>query len=285
MNYNKILVRSALISLMTVLPYQSFADPMNSNDVSINDSKEGFYISAKYSPSIPYIRKFSAVETPIEGAISPTKKVLGLNKGGSIANSHDFSKIDPSLDFHNNLISGFSGSIGYAMDGPRIEIEATYQKFHPKNPDNNDTDSSDHYKYYGLFREGTPQEEEHRYVVLKNEGLTFMSLTVNACYDIVAEGIPFIPYACVGIGSDLIDIFNDKNLKFAYQGKVGISYPITSEVSAFIGGYYHGIIGNKFNKLPVKTPVTLDTAPQTTSASVELDTGFFGGEIGVSFSF
>ena len=283
MNYNKILVRSALISLMAVLPYQSFADPMNSSDISINDTKEGFYISAKYSPTMPYFRKFSVAETPIDGTTSPTKKVFGLKKGGAIATHSDFDKENPSFEFHNNFMTGFSGSIGYAMDGPRIEIEATYQKFNPKNSNNNDTDSGDHYKYYGLFRDTTVQK--NKYVVLKNEGITFMSLMVNACYDIVAEGIPFTPYACAGIGSDIIEIFNDKNLKFAYQGKVGISYPITSEVSAFIGAYYHGVIGNKFDRIPVKAPVTLDTAPQSNSASVDLDTGFFGGEVGVRFTF
>ncbi|MGN7618840.1 MAG: P44/Msp2 family outer membrane protein [Ehrlichia sp.] len=289
MNYDKILVRSALISLMAVLPYQSFADTMNSNDVGMDDAKEGFYISAKYSPSIPYFRNFSAVETPIDGTISPTKSVRGLEKGGSIGIADDFSKADLSLDFHNNLMSGFSGSIGYVMNGPRIEVEAMYQKFNPKNPDNNDNDSGDYYKYYGLFREAGVTDSNGndvgQYVVLKNEGLTFMSLMVNACYDIAAEGVPFTPYACAGIGSDIIDLFNDKSLKFAYQGKIGISYPITSEVSAFVSGYYHGVIGNKFYRIPVRTPATLYTAPQTTSASVDLDTGFLGGEIGIRFTF
>ena len=283
MKYNKILVRSALISLMAILPYQSFADSMNSSNVGMNDSKEGFYISAKYSPSIPYFRKFSAAETPIDGTTPLTKKVFGLKKGGDIKTHSDFDNKNPSLDFHNNLIAGFSGSVGYAMDGPRIELEATYQKFNPKNPDSNDSDNSEHYKYYALSR--TDDMQNQKYVVLKNEGIILMSLMANACYDVVAEGVPFVPYACAGIGADLIDIFSDKNLKFAYQGKIGLSYPISSEVSAFIGGYYHGVIGSKFNKIPVRTPVTLDEAPQTTSASVDLDSGFFGGEIGVRFTF
>ncbi|WP_237422674.1 P44/Msp2 family outer membrane protein [Ehrlichia canis] len=71
MNYKKILVRSALISLMSILPYQSFADPVGSRT---NDNKEGFYISAKYNPSISHFRKFSAEETPINGTNSLTKK-------------------------------------------------------------------------------------------------------------------------------------------------------------------------------------------------------------------
>ena len=37
------------------------------------------------------------------------------------------------------------------MDGPRLEIEAAYQKFNPKNP-TNETDTSDYYKYYALSR-------------------------------------------------------------------------------------------------------------------------------------
>ena len=283
MNYNKILVRSALISLMAILPYQSFADAMNSGDIGINDTKEGFYISAKYTPTMPHFRKFAAAETPVHGSTSPTKKVFGLRKGGSIATYTDFTKADPSFEFHNNFMTGFAGSVGYAMDGPRIEVEAAYQKFNPKNPDNNDANGGDYYQYYGLFRDATIKDK--KFVVLKNEGLTFMSLAVNACYDIVAEGVPFMPYACAGVGADIIEIFKDKNLKFAYQGKVGISYPITSEVSAFIGAYYHGVIGNRFNRIPVKAPVILDTAPTANTASVDLDAGFFGGEVGVRFTF
>ncbi|AHX03225.1 surface antigen family protein [Ehrlichia chaffeensis str. Heartland] len=283
MNYKKIFVRSALISLMSILPYQSFADPVTSNDTGINDSKEGFYISVKYNPSISHFRKFSAEETPINGTTALTKKVFGLKKDGDIAQHGNFDRTDPALEFQNNLISGFSGSIGYAMDGPRIELEAAYQKFDAKNPDNNDTNSGDYYKYFGLSREDAIADK--KYVVLKNEGITFMSLMVNTCYDITAEGVPFIPYACAGIGADLINVFKDLNLKFSYQGKIGISYPITPEVSAFIGGYYHGVIGNNFNKIPVITPVVLEGAPQTTSALVTIDTGYFGGEVGIRFTF
>ncbi|AHX05015.1 P44/Msp2 family outer membrane protein [Ehrlichia japonica] len=283
MNYKKIFVGSALISLMSILPYQSFADPVTSNDTGINDSKEGFYISVKYNPSISHFRKFSAQETPINGTTSLTKKVIGLKKNGIIITHSDFTTTDPAFEFHNNLISGFSGSIGYAMDGPRIELETAYQQFNAKNPDSNDSDSSDYYKYFGLSREDAIADL--KYVVLKNESITFMSLMINTCYDITAEGVPFIPYACAGIGADLISIFKDFNLKFAYQGKIGVSYPITPEVSAFIGGYYHGVIGNQFNKIPVITPVVLSEAPQVTSASVTLDTGYFGGEVGVRFTF
>ncbi|QGR02937.1 P44/Msp2 family outer membrane protein [Ehrlichia ruminantium] len=282
MNYKKILVRSALISLMSFLPYQSFADPVNSSNMGNENSKEGFYISAKYNPSIPHFRKFSAEETPIYGTESPTKKVFGLKKDGSIKTFGDFTRTDVSFDAQNNFISGFSGSIGYIMDGPRVEIEAAYQKFNPKNP-NNETDTSDYYKYDALSRADVMTDK--KYVVLKNDGIAFSSLMFNACYDITAEGVPFIPYACAGIGADLISIFDDINLKFAYQGKIGISYPITPEISAFIGGYYHGLIGNKFNKIPVKLPVTLTDAPQSTSASVTLDAGYFGGELGVRFTF
>ncbi|CEI84952.1 Major outer membrane protein [Ehrlichia minasensis] len=280
MNYKKILVRSALISLMSILPYQSFADPVA---LRTNDNKEGFYISARYNPSISHFRKFSAEETPINGTNSLTKKVFGLKKDGDITKKEDFTRAAPGIDFQNNLISGFSGSIGYSMDGPRIELEAAYQQFNPKNTDNNDNDNGEYYKYFALSRKDTMTEKE--YVVLKNEGITFMSLMVNTCYDITAEGVPFVPYACAGIGADLITIFKDLNLKFAYQGKIGISYPITPEVSAFIGGYYHGVIGNKFEKIPVITPVVLQDAPQTTSASVTLDAGYFGGEIGMRFTF
>ncbi|KYW93863.1 P44/Msp2 family outer membrane protein [Ehrlichia ruminantium] len=282
MNYKKILVRSALISLMSFLPYQSFAEPVSSNNIGNENAKEGFYISAKYNPSIPHFRKFSAEETPVYGKDSPTKKVFGLKKEGSITKYSDFTRTDISFEGQNNFISGFSGSIGYIMDGPRVEIEAAYQKFNPKNPAN-ETDTSDYYKHYGLSRAEAMADK--KYVVLTNNGVTFSSLMFNACYDITAEGVPFIPYACAGIGADLISIFDDINLKFAYQGKIGISYPITPEISAFIGGYYHGVIGNKYNKVPVKLPVTLTDAPQSTSASVTLDAGYFGGELGVRFTF
>ena len=66
---------------MSFLPYQSFADPVSSGNMGNENPKEGFYISAKYNPSIPLFRKFSAEETPVYGKESPTKKVFGLKKG------------------------------------------------------------------------------------------------------------------------------------------------------------------------------------------------------------
>ncbi|MGN7618834.1 MAG: P44/Msp2 family outer membrane protein [Ehrlichia sp.] len=86
-------------------------------------------------------------------------------------------------------------------------------------------------------------------------------------------------------GKILSNFFDALHVKFAYQGKLGISYELSSRISVFADGYYHKVIGDQFKNLNVNHVVELDTFPKATSAVATLNIGYFGGELGVRFVF
>ena len=94
------------------------------------------------------------------------------------------------------------------------------------------------------------------------------------------------PYICIGIGGDFTEFFDQLHVKLAYQGKIGISYPIYNKINLFANGYYHIVIGNKFKNLNVLLyTAELENVPRVTSAVAMLNVSYFGGEIGVRLTF
>ncbi|WDM85425.1 P44/Msp2 family outer membrane protein [Ehrlichia sp. JZT12] len=277
MNCKKVFITSTLISLICFLPGVSFSDVIQDNNITGN-----FYISGKYMPTASHFGHFSAKEEKHD-----TKKVFGLKKewdGADIDKSkiqEQFTIPNYSFKYENNPFLGFAGAMGYSMEGPRIELEISYETFDVKNQDN--SYKSDGHMYYLLSREDAVRNGQDKYVFLKNEGLTDLSIMLNACYDIMIDSIPFSPYICAGIGTDLVSMFDSTNPKIAYQGKLGISYAISPEVSIFFGGHLHKVIGSEFKDILTKAPAgsTIDNQ----YAIVTLSIYHFGVEIGGRISF
>ncbi|SBO33277.1 Major surface antigen 4 precursor [Anaplasma phagocytophilum] len=68
---------------------------------------------------------------------------------------------------------------------------------------------------------------------------------VNACYDLLTEGLGVVPYACVGLGGNFVGVVDgDITPKLAYRLKAGLSYQLSPEISAFAGGFYHRVVGD-----------------------------------------
>ena len=125
----------ALTTCLFLLSNVSFSE-------SITISKpSGLYISGKYKPSVSVFSNFSVKETNVV-----TKNLIGLKKDTdsisiSDLNSHSSGIGNPSNfnipykpEFQDNFVS-FSGAVGFLYaEGPRIEIEASYQEFDVKNP-------------------------------------------------------------------------------------------------------------------------------------------------------
>ncbi|ABD45057.1 major outer membrane protein OMP-1F [Ehrlichia chaffeensis str. Arkansas] len=280
MNCKKFFITTTLVSLMSFLPGISFSDAVQNDNVGGN-----FYISGKYVPSVSHFGVFSAKQER-----NTTTGVFGLKQdwdGSTISKNspeNTFNVPNYSFKYENNPFLGFAGAVGYLMNGPRIELEMSYETFDVKNQGNNY--KNDAHKYYALTHNsgGKLSNAGDKFVFLKNEGLLDISLMLNACYDVISEGIPFSPYICAGVGTDLISMFEAINPKISYQGKLGLSYSISPEASVFVGGHFHKVIGNEFRDIPAMIPST-STLTGNHFTIVTLSVCHFGVELGGRFNF
>ncbi|AHX03228.1 surface antigen family protein [Ehrlichia chaffeensis str. Heartland] len=295
MNHKSMLftIGTALISLLS-LPNASFSGITNNNT-----NKLGVYVSGQYKPSVSVFSNFSVKETnfatqqlvalkkDIDSVEISTNADNGINKPGNFT-------IPYIPKFQDNAAS-FSGAFGFFYDkGLRVEMEGSYEEFDVKNPGGY-TKVRDAYRYFALAREmefnqTSPKSKESStqptgiyHTVMRNDGVVISSAMINGCYNFTLGSLSISPYMCIGIGIDAIQFFNALHIKFAHQSKLGITYPLSSNVHLFADGYYHKVIGNKFKNLSVQHVYELQDAPRVTSAIATLDIGYFGGEIGVSF--
>ncbi|WDM85433.1 P44/Msp2 family outer membrane protein [Ehrlichia sp. JZT12] len=279
---------AVLVSLLPFFPIESFSVSINNNIE--NKNVIGLYIAGQYRPGISHFSDFGVKETNVV-----TKKLVRVKKSASgniptILKDHSNFEEPYIAKFQNNLVS-FSGTIGYSYtEGPRFEIEGSYEKFDAKDP--KDCQVTDAFRYFALARTTTTNSdsssstpEDLNYTVMRNNGLSVTSIMINGCYDFAFDNLAVSPYVCLGIGEDFIEFFDVLHIKFAYQGKLGVSYEFSSRINVFADGYYHKVISNQFKNLNVNHVVDLKTFPKATSAVAILNVGYFGGEIGVRFIF
>ncbi|AHX05143.1 surface antigen family protein [Ehrlichia chaffeensis str. Liberty] len=291
--------KNQFITISTTLVCLLSLSNVSLSNTANNSTKKqfGLYVSGQYKPSVSVFNNFSVKETNF-----PTKYLAALKKdinsvefeGDGISYPPNFN-IPYTVVFQDN-ISNFNGAIGYTfVEGPRIEIEGSYEEFDVKNPGRY-TKIQDAYRYFALIRNPTSTTSQdsassdsnsHKvyYTVMKNEGLSIISIMVNGCYDFSSDNLSILPYVCGGIGVNAIEFFDALHVKFACQGKLGITYPLSSNVSLLAGGYYHQVMGNQFKNLNVQHVAELNDAPKVTSAVATLNVGYFGGEIGARLTF
>nr|AAF73411.1 P28-3 [Ehrlichia chaffeensis] len=260
-----------------------------------NNNIDGSYVTIKYQLTTPHFKNFYIKETDFD-----TQEPIGLakitanTKFDTLKENFSFSPLhqtDSYKSYQNDLL-GIGLSVGLFVKSFRIEFEGAYKNFNTKRLAR--YKSKDGYKYFAI-----PRKSEHGfldntfgYTVAKNNGISIISNIINLCSETKYKS--FTPYICIGVGGDFIEIFDVMRIKFAYQGKVGVSYPITSKLILSINGQYHKVIGNKFELLPVYQPVELKRLvtnktskdiDQDVTASLTLNLEHFSSEIGLSFIF
>ena len=287
---NKFITGTALICLL-LLPNISLSESINSN---VN--RFGLYISGQYKPSVSVFSNFSVKETTVS-----TKQLVALKKDvDSVEINKDATKgiskpenfTIPYIPKFQDNIANFNGAVGFFYSkGLRIELEGSYEEFDVKDPGGY-TKVKDAYRYIALARETENSKIQPKnkstgiyHIVLRNDGLSISSVMINGCYDFTLGSLPISPYMCIGMGVDAIQFFDALHIKFAHQSKVGITYPLSSNVSLFADGYYHKVVDNKFKNLNVQHVYELNDSPKTTSAVATLNIGYFGGEVGARFIF
>ncbi|KJV63485.1 MULTISPECIES: P44/Msp2 family outer membrane protein [Ehrlichia] len=293
---NKFIVAGTALMYLLLSPNISFSENINSNT-----NKLGLYVSGQYKPSVSVFSNFSVKETNV-----PTKQLVALKKDiDSVEVSQNnadkgLSKPDnftiPYMPKFQDNVANFSGAVGFFYSkGLRIELEGSYEEFDVKDPGDYTT-VKDAYRYFALAREteGTTIHPKNKnssdpngiyHVVMRNDGLSISSAMINGCYDFTLGSLPISPYMCIGMGVDAIQFFDALHIKFAHQGKVGITYSLSPNVSLFADGYYHKVVDNKFKNLNVQHVYKLNDAPKVTSAVATLNIEYFGGGIGARFIF
>ena len=276
MDYKVVKITVAVLGL--ILPFHAAISFCMSNTLN-ETSPISFGVS--YKLSSPFFNNFSIEETRFLRNIS-TKKVVGLKRDllksadRVIMSSRRFDLSEDYIPEYKPSIFGLSFLAGYSFDNFRIELESFYEKFDVEDTKGHVVD--DNYRYFALLRDNYGGVSD--YVTLRNDGIEFYSVMLNGCYNFVMDNTNVIPFSCLGIGGDIINIFNAIRIKPSFQAKVGINYLLSENVSLFIDGYYHGVVGNQYNNLPVQYPVYL-FAPAITSAVANLDINYFGGEFGI----
>nr|ABO36257.1 Omp-1-17 [Ehrlichia ewingii] len=270
MNYKKFVLSVALSTLFSFLPDSSFSD------VVVSEEKRGFYVGTQYRVGVPNFSNFSAAET-IPGL---TKKIFALSYDATdITKETSFKQAyDPT---YASSFNSFSGVMGCYFNSMRIEFEGSYSHFESERQFYRE--GSNNYKFFALSREETITSK--KFVVLENNGVIDRSLNVNFCYDITRGDVPLAPYVCAGVGADYIKFLGISLPKFSYQVKFGVNYPVKSNIMLFGGGYYHKVVGSKYERVEIAYHPSIEEAPKITSASANLNTDHFGCEVGIRFAF
>ncbi|AHC39603.1 P44/Msp2 family outer membrane protein [Ehrlichia muris] len=266
-----------------------------------NNNIDGSYITIKYQPTVSHFKNFHIKETDFDSA-----EPVGLNKYvtntgfSALSNNFNFSmphQTDSYKSYKNDLL-GLGLSIGLLVRNFRVEFEGSYKSFDTKRlayyqaKEGHTYFAIPRHLLYGFMplKETTSSSYSQGYLIAKSNGISIISNIINLCRETKYKS--FTPYICLGVGGDFIEIFDTMRIKFAYQGKVGISYPITSKLVLSINGQYHKIIGDKFKLLPVFLPVSLKSSTGNTNeeqlnatALLTLNLEHFSSEIGLSFVF
>ncbi|UTO55775.1 P44/Msp2 family outer membrane protein [Neoehrlichia mikurensis] len=251
MNYMKLFIKFSIAVLL--LPSLSM-----SAIIKKAQNNSGLYISANYNPSLHQFLNFKITE-------SYRRLITAIYKRGekpvSFNNMPNFRKY--------NLFAP-TASIGYAKNnGLRTEFEVGYEKFNIK-------DKAD--KFITLLRSSYVKFSES--VVVEIDAITTISLMANLCYDLHISKIT--PYACAGIGSNLVHITQNYIVpKLSYQIKAGINYPIAPKVSIFVGSFYHSVLDNKYTNIPISTPKFSQLSFNVNNSIANFNLTYFGGEIGI----
>nr|ABO36252.1 Omp-1-12 [Ehrlichia ewingii] len=296
-NKNRFTAIGVALTCLLLLPNVSFSE------TTIINQPSGLYISGQYKPSVSVFSDFSVKEANVatKHLIALKKSVDSINAEKATPHNQGLGKPDNfnipyKVEFEDNAVS-FSGVIGYSFpEGPRIEIETSYEEFDVKNPGGYTL--NDAFRYFALAREIESDQNKFQpknansnssnkiyHTVMRNDGISVLSNMINICYDFSLDNLPVLPYICGGTGVDTIEFFDSLHIKLAGQAKIGITYPLSSNINLFAGGYYHKVIGNRFKNLKVQHIAELNDAPKVTSAVATLNISYFGGEIGARFIF
>lgn len=125
--------------------------------------------------------------------------------------------------------------------------------------------------------------------VVEIRAITATSIMVNACYDLQFNRSFIIPFFCAGVGTNFVGIVEGHTTsRVAYKIEAGLSYSVTSRITAFFGGFYSRILGgNGYYDLPTQR-MQDDISPDGRSnsyAKASFKMAYMGAEAGIRLVF
>ncbi|MFP3036253.1 MAG: P44/Msp2 family outer membrane protein [Wolbachia sp.] len=228
---------------------------------ALADNLDGFYIKASY------FNAFLNTIGPLEG-----KEDVGNNKTEGVFSFNKNKRIRAGCN--PKYIPGLAGSIavGYILENVKIEFESLYSQTNLYSEDYSNKDKA---KYVELRRNectstGTECNSPWRSgkvdvdikntcenigasvkfraaFKMSNEGFDNSARLVNVYYNFGGESLT--PYVSIGGGVTKVRFLGRTRYAFAYQTKLGINYQLATQVQAFAGLRYLGILGDQFEKI------------------------------------
>ncbi|SBO13970.1 Major surface antigen 4 precursor [Anaplasma phagocytophilum] len=125
--------------------------------------------------------------------------------------------------------------------------------------------------------------------VIEIKSISTTSFIVSVCSDITLEDFVAVPYACLGLGGNIIEVVEGQStFKPAYKLKVGLSYQLLQNVNAFADIFYHRVLGNReYSDLPIRHLIR-DRSPAGRSknaATANFSMKYTGAELGIQLRF
>ncbi|WP_006011289.1 P44/Msp2 family outer membrane protein [Ehrlichia chaffeensis] len=269
-----------VLSLVTLFACNVFASPIPI-DFSNESETAGFYASGHYNIQFP---RFSPISVKYK-TDENTEKELTLFTLKESTDTPTFKQKSEFNDkkgyspIYNRNYTGFSGAIGYSGGGLRVELEGAFTRF--------DVDKQkykkDNYRYFALCKKDSIDNNNGNHVVMKNEGFRVISLTFNACYDMIVSNSSLVPSACIGIGQGITNFLGGTNIHTLFKAKLGLGFLISPKTVIFANGYYVKTKDNSFTNLSVQYPVELKEAPKHIDPIACFNADNYGGEVGLRF--
>ncbi|QLK52786.1 P44/Msp2 family outer membrane protein [Ehrlichia ruminantium] len=294
------------LSLVTlVMAHNAFSSPLPV-DFSNESEMVGFYTSGQYSIEVP---KFSAISAKYKHEKQDKELTLfSLKEENTELKLNDKDQFRKGYNpVYNRNYTGFSGAIGYSGGGLRIELEGAFTKF---DVDKQKYKFQDNYRYFALSKdeeisgqpdkptptppEPAPQPQPqpqpspktttgYNYVTAKNEGLSIISLTLNACYDVIIGNSQLIPSVCIGIGQGITNFLGVINIKTIYKAKVGVGFLLSPKTIIFVNGYYVKVPNDSFKNVSIQYQHELEKDPKHIEPIIFFNSDYYGGEVGLRF--
>lgn len=264
--------------MLLLVPCCCFSGSLDVSD-SLNSRLKPVFLGISYKLSAPLFSSFSIGETYRINGVK-TDRVVGLKSDilldadKAMKDFNNFNFSEEYVPKYDNNIFGLSFIFGYSFRNLRVELEGSYKKFDVIDTRNHLVDNN--YRHIALVRSNPPTLYD--YFVLKNDGVEFYSTILNICYDFAVD-TNIVPFSCVGIGEDIIKIFDSIRFKPSFNSKLGINYLMSQDMLLFFDVYYHRVVGNEYNNIPVQY-VSLPN-PLNISTAAKLDMEYFGAEIGI----
>ncbi|WP_395463646.1 P44/Msp2 family outer membrane protein [Wolbachia endosymbiont of Cantharis cryptica] len=297
-----------------------------SNDIKINNL-ENFYVKANYFGAL-----FNAIG-PLKG-----KEDAGTDKDGVFSISKE-ERIEAGYNPKYVPGFASSAAVGYLLENMRVEFEGLYSQTDLYDEDYSNKNKARYVelrrskdtsagtkcdspwrsiKFFEIKKKDvkvdTEKCEDVREAIesktieadfrvafkMKNKGFNNLAGMINVYHEFNKEGMQFVPYIGVGGGLTKVKFLGRTRYAFAYQAKLGVNYPLTTQTQVFAGLRYFGILGNEFKGIvpTIKIPqgekyipsgesseVDETARTESTTATITNRFGVYGLEFGLAHHF